>query len=343
MELDIAKTNQKFLPGVAILRFYLAFMVVCFHFGGKAIIPVGWLFYFFQAFHVSSFIFLSFVLCGNYFFNPTKEGILKRIIRIIFPLVFWGTIAWLLYIPLFGVIIPSTVPNILLFFVLCNNSLWFLLILLVISILLWLLRLIPSKKVFIGILIGLFVLSILLQYLGWNYELFSNSPPIIKLSFGRLFEMLPYACGGLLFSLFLPKLLDYSKKNKIIIFIISLLLLIIIQVIYLQIGFYNPDGYGYQGLYLLLGGLLLVLSSFVNPINFVKNAKALSIIKVITSFTLGIFCIHSIVGLYIELAWVQWGFEAHNFLVSLLIYLVSYVVCFLIYLIPCKYTKLLVE
>ena len=231
----------------------------------------------------------------------------------------------------------------MLFFILCNKPLWYLLILLVICLLFWLLRLILNKNIFICLLIALLCGSIVLQYTGCNYALFENAPSIVSISFGRLFEMLPYACGGLLGSLYLPKLLELSKKSKVIIFIVALLLAVLLYVIYRTVEIYEPDGYGYQGMYLLLGAILLVLSAFTNPINFVKNEKVLKTIKVTTSFTLGVFCIHSFLGLYTVFGLTICWFNISNFLACLVIYLVCYLVCFLIYLIPCKYTKLLVE
>ena len=334
--------TKRLIPGVEILRFYMCFMVVCTHFGGQALSKVTSAFYIFQSYHVAVFALLSFILCGHYFLEPNKELITKRILRILIPFVVWGILSYSLAL-VFWKLNISVLGWQLLGGHSINTALWFLITALIISCLFWLIRLIPSKKVFIAIILLLGIASFVFQYTGLNYKMFSGLRYELEYPLGRIFEMIPYASLGILLSIFVPKIVNQNFKLQLIIFASAVLGLVVYCVLNYFVNFHDPIGFDYQGIPMVFAAFLLVTTAFTNPINSLSNEKVLTVIKWITSFTMGVFCMHVIFGRFIEYIFVSFNWPIHNVLVALTTYVVCYFVGFCINLIPCKYTKMLVN
>lgn len=339
--MDENKT-KRLIPGVEVLRFYMCFMVVCTHFGGQALSAVTSAFYTLQAYHVAVFMLLSFILCGRYFLDPNKELIIKRVLRILIPFIVWGVISYLLALVFWkldiGVLGWQLIGGHSI-----NTALWFLITALLISVLFWLIRLIPNKKVFIVIILLLGIISFVFQYTGLNYKMFSGLPYELEYPLGRIFEMIPYASLGILLSIFAPEIINLNFKSQLIIFASAALCLVVYCVLNYFVDFHNPIGFDYPGIPMVFAAFLLVTTALTNPINFVSNEKVLNAIKWVTSFTMGVLCMHVIFGRFIEHIFVSFNWPIHNVLVALTTYIVCYLVGFCINLIPCKYTKMLVN
>lgn len=334
--------TKRLIPGVEILRFYMCFMVVCTHFGGQALSKVTSAFYIFQSYHVAVFMLLSFILCGHYFLEPNKELIVKRILRILIPFVVWGILSYLLAL-VFWKLDISVLGWQLLGGHSINTALWFLITALIISCLFWLIRLIPSKKVFITIIILLGIVSFVFQYTGLNYKMFSEIRYELEYPLGRIFEMIPYASLGVVLSLFVPKIVNLKFKLQLIIFLDVALCLVAFCVLNYYLKFEGPQGFDYSGIPMFFAAFLLVTTAFTNPINFVTNDKVLNVVKWVTSFTMGVFCMHVIFGRFVEYIFVSLNWPVHNVLVALTTYIVCYLIAFCIHLIPCKYTRMAVN
>ncbi len=342
MENIQSNKSKTYLVGIGILRFYLALMVIYHHFGGEPLLkPLG-LFYLFAGFHVPTFMLLSFTLCGSYFLEPTKEKVLKRVLRIVIPFLVWGVVAFLALL-VFWKMDFTTLLWQLGTGIGVNSSLWYLYISLIISALFWLIRAISNKKVFLVVITLLAVVCLVFQYTGLNTYVFSNTPYQIQNSLGRLCEMIPYASLGIGFSIFLPKLKNISKSTTAIIFVITFTMLIVLAIFASTFYKIEPNGYGYSGLYDVLMGFGLVVTAFTNPLNFIENERFKNITKVFTSFTLGIYAMNSFMGLFVEYFFNNLGWATKNIFVVVVTYLVSYLICFLINLIPNKYTKMTVN
>ncbi|MBQ7602814.1 MAG: acyltransferase [Clostridia bacterium] len=342
-ETTILQNNR--LLGVEILRFYMAFMVVATHFGGHLVCPAESVLYIFEGFHVAVFMLLSFMLCGKYFLEPTKALVTKRVVRIVFPLVVWGIIGFLVSLCFYPDLSFET-----LCWQLCtghtgvNSPLWFLAVMLWISLLFWIIRLICcNKKPFLIVIVVLAVVCIVLQYTGLNYAMFGGLPYELKYPLGRLIEMIPYASVGVCFSMLLPLIKVCGNKKQTIIFVVATLLVGLCVFLHYFYGDTAVPGFGYNGAYMLVVAFLLTAIACTIPLNFIKNQTFNNIIVWLCSFTMGVFCMHAFVGRVIEQLFVQLGFETNTIVICLAIYVVCYIVSLLIYFIPSKYTKMLVR
>lgn len=328
--------------GIQILRVYMCFLVISTHINSSPLFHLGGLFYTFQAYHVPVFMLLSFVLCGKYFLDPSKEGIVKRTLRLLIPFVVWGIVSFLFELILYRMDITTLLWQ-LSTGLPVNVSLWYLIILFWISIVFWTIRMISNKKVFLIIITALAVFCIVSQYTGLNLLIFSNAHYNIQKSFGRMAEMIPLSVVGIWISLLVPYINKLEKKHHVIIFVSSLVVLSLLTFLKWKFDIDHFRGQDYNGLLLIGVSLLLVLTAFTNPLNFIKNEKFCCVIKWMSKYTMGIFCIHIVLGLFLE-----WGMgyisgPTHNFFFALILYALSYLVSFFISLIPNKYTKMLVE
>ena len=340
---SISKELKTTIVGVVILRLYMCFLVVNTHLGGTTLFEAEGLLYVFQAYHVPVFMLLSFVLCAKYFLEPTKEGIVKRILRCLIPFVVWGIISFLLELVFYKMDITALLWQ--LFTGLpVNVSMWYLIILFWISILFWTIRLLTNRKVFLIIISALAVISIISQYTGLNMLIFMDAPYNIQKSFGRVAEMLPLASIGILLSLAIPYLSKLKRRFHVMIFLGSGVLLVLLLLLkWLFPSFDKFPGQDYNGLLLIVMSILLVATAYTNPLNFINNEKFINITKWVGKYTMGIFCIHIVLGLYLQWLFGYWGWPTGTILIVVVAYLLSYLLSFLISLIPNKYVRMLVD
>ena len=334
--------DKGFGVGVAILRCYMALIVVLTHLSERMLTPVGGLLRLFDGFHVPVFMLLSFLMCAKYFLEPTKELIIKRVLRIVIPFFFWGIMGFISMLIIWNVKIDTLLWQLLVGLP-ANSSLWFLAVTLWIAVIFWLIRLVSNKKVFIIVISVIGVLAIASQYTGLNFLLFDKLPNSPRFAIGRILEMMPYAAMGILVSFLLPIIKRFGLKEHLIIFISAGIILAGLLMFDRFIYKDRPQGFGYSGIFMLVGAFFLVTSAFTNPLNFITNHTFKSVIKWITSFTLGVFCMHLVLGPFLEMVFIALSLEIKTGIIGVVTYLVCYLISFLIYLIPCKYTKQLVS
>jgi len=335
---EAAPRKDRTIIGVQILRFYMAFMVASSHLGGTPLVKWLGIFYIFQPFHVPVFMLLSFLLCGRYFLSPTKELVRKRLLRILIPFVTWGILSYFLCLILWPISFSTLVNQLFTGYPL-NNALWYLATSLWICILFWIIRIIADKKAFLIVITILSVACIVSQYTGLNYSLFNDLPYNIKFTIGRCFEMIPYATIGIFLSMAVPYLDALDRKYHLLLFFGAGILMATIVAIRTFFISYRPQGFDYPGAYLIVVAILLVLTAYTNPINFVQNEKFKSIVDRITSYTLGVFCMHIVIGRFVEWAFISLQWETYTTVMVLVTYAICYALSFLISLIPNKYIK----
>ena len=320
----------------------MCFLVVCTHLQVSPSFELGGLFYTFQAYHVPVFMLLSFVLCGKYFLEPTKERIFKRTLRLLIPFVVWGIVSYLALLVLWKMSFTALLWQ--LFTGLpVNVSLWYLIILFWISLLFWIIRILSNKRVFLIVITAIAVFCIVSQYTGLNMFVFSNAHYNIQKSFGRIMEMIPLAVVGIWMSLLVPYLNKLDRKMHVIIFISSLILLSLLCFLKWKFDIDKFPGQDYNGALLIVVASLLVVTAFTNPLNFIKNKTFANVMNWVGKYTMGIFCIHIVLGIYIEWLFGYISWPTQSILIALVVYLLSYLICFLISLVPNKYVKMLVD
>ena len=194
--------NKKINYGIAILKMLMCFEVILIHFWvgpvNKILVPFSMM----EGLAVPVFMFLSFYFTHNTFLTNDNQIIKKRIWRVVYPQIGWAVLYWSVFIILqIKVSLNITIKDLLWQIVTghspqINPSMWFQTILIALTLIYILIfRFVSDKK---GILLIIFItiLSLWIQYSGYNWMLFGTLRYELKYPLGRFFEMIPYATLG---------------------------------------------------------------------------------------------------------------------------------------------------
>lgn len=255
---------------------------------------------------VPCFIIISFFFSAELIMNGNITKLRKRIIRLIMPMWLWG---------IFYFTIADNVGIKDLLWQLSlgreiNGVLWFLSVQIIITILLFIfyhLHISHNKiNLFMGVVL---IICFVLQYTGINYYLFANTIVQINGSIGRIIEILPYAIIGILFFQHKELLNKINLKHTPI----------ICSIICISTYITPPPhtnkclGMGYQGVKIFIIALLIFILFYSLKIK--KNI----IIKIISNYTLGIYCAHIYVGNRLT----ERNLFGHGLLLCFIIFLLS--------------------
>lgn len=284
---------------------------------------------------VPVFMILSFIFVSKKMDDITY--IKKRIKSLLFLQVSWAIIYYVI-MTICHYIIQGELLSIKLLFsqalfgVGLNTFLWFQFDLIVITFIFALLfRLIKDNRNRLWFFLVIIVLCYYLQSSSINYNFFHSLGEPLKYPFGRVIEMMPYACIGILFGLF-DILKTVSNDNELfIIYTIFLIMLDIYCPSFTTYGFY------YSGIENLFKSILLVM--LFNKMNeYIKSNK---IVDYITRFTPGIYFTHKMAYTILSKLYELFSFSIYyDFII---VYLACYLFCYFVDKIPNKFIKKLVN
>lgn len=333
--------QSKRIVGYDILKVIMAFEIVCCHFGqniadnnfiSKKILDL-------KLYAVPVFMYLSFYLIGKNLSDLSLDFIKKRFSRIVIPYIFWGVVGSILcwigntvfsdYRFVEKLDLNAVIWQLMTGHSKINPSLWYSMVLLWIMIVLIIIELVFGKcsKYLLGLIT---ILCIISQYTGFNYNMFSQLPYELMYPLGRFYEMFPYATIGIwMANLNINDRIRESKKTEIgyVLFLIGAF--IFVCSFRVNIGNITPN-YMYGGLKYLFAAMILV--SFAELISFhtEHNNKLDFIISKITSYTMGIYYMHFVVGKYIEVIFINLSRNTQTVFMCIVIYLICYMISALI-------------
>ncbi len=217
-------------------------------------------------------------------------------------------------------------------------QLWYLFDMIVFTLLMWSIFRLFRKNAW-EITTVLCVVVLFLQYSGRNYNFFSQFNYVVRDSMGRLAEVFPFVCIGLIFAY--KDVAEKLKKNRYFTLFISMLVLLV--VFRYDLGSAPAVGFAYQGTNLLAYAIIIFLTFFEFPFemmpDFIKGT-----LRFLSRYSFGVFFIHFGVGYcFNEILCPRYGWKVNSFIESIGIYIVSLFVSFAISRIPIKYARQLVE
>lgn len=241
---------------------------------------------------VPCFVLISFYLSGPMFFQerPLSVGQFeKKFKRMLVPFIGWSLVGFLFY--------PKriSIGNIFLqlfFGAVVNAPLYYLAITLYFI-------LFFSAMTLLNIRLRLVVLCVLtvfcfyIQYAGLNHNVFSALPESLRYTLGRLGELFPYAVAGI----FLRNYFNMSKCYDPEYRADWRWLLVIIPAFVAGVGLlrFTPEGFGYQGIGLLMCSFSAFLLCLIQPNRKIAGFVPKKVLS-ISSVSLGIFCSHYLLG-----------------------------------------------
>jgi len=266
------------------------------------------------------------------FFFLSSKPLMVRIKRLFIPFIFWSIIGFAIHPNLLNA------KNIFLQFLtghVVNTPLYYLVLLILFTIIYWLINRLPSRvKIFIYLLIIL--IPLILEYSNFNYNLFSPMIEVVKKSYGRFVELIKYVPIGLAFG-FLRK-----KINKNIVFLI---LSLIFYILFLAVSnIFVPLDFHFSGLKTLVGSII-IFSLTLGLSNFKFNDKANNVISLLGKYSFGVYLSHYLLlETILKINPTLKSFIALYQIPFLLFYVVScYVFCFLFDLLTLKKLSFLVK
>lgn len=317
--------EKKINYGLSVLRVFMCFEVILNHLWSPEIDGKNfWIFLKLRPAAVPVFMIMSFYFMGRHFLDFSGKSFRLRIWRILYPQIGWAIIYFLAY-KLYDIISGQNQLQIedlflqIIFGHSINQSMWYQFDLLIITLVFYAaFRYIP-QKITVRLLIGVSICTLIIQYLGISYPLFDSLGDEFKYSIGRLFEVFPYATLGFLFYYF--RILEKFNNNWNVYFPITLLFLFIS---FRFNVFPTKVGFGYSGLNLIIMSMCLIFVA--NTLNRVISRKQYKFITVVSQYTLGIYCMHRLVGSIFAKIFNLLDASFIGFAYCILIYIICYLI-----------------
>ena len=316
--------NQKFNPGLALLRSLMCFMVISCHFEHNTTGLLEICIRSLRGSAVPVFMLMSFVLMQKSLKEHDKQKMKLRFERLIIPLVGWAIIYWVLYFffPSVGNLESRvTIREIFIQIFLghsdiLNPPMWYQ------TVLIWLTAIFLciiciTGKYYRWVLGALAIIALFIQYSGLNIALFGNLSDEFKWTFGWFFEMVPIAVTGFLIAE--SGILNKLKEHRVISLVSAFGLGVAARVLR---PWLSCDGYGYHGICKIIAAVAIFVIFYLLPTEYL-NPRIKKFIGIITKYTMGIYAMHMLVGRIIS----KW-LTVDDLIICILIYVVCYIIAF---------------
>lgn len=315
------KVNKNINYSLELLRLILSFWVVMRHTYRYAyILDKG-------KFHVPTFLIISFYFYYNTLKTKNITKIKLRFQRIIIPYMFWPTFMFISNNILFKILGFSQynkllkLKSILLQLILGSNyhNIFYFQFNLIFLTLLFTIISFFFKESFVFIFQILLIVAYIIQYSYLNLYIFSKYNRVIQISIGHISELLPFAVVGLTLN-YLDIIVKLKKiKGTTIFYCITIIFLILKFNIFFRI-----KGFWFPGILLNTGAICIYI---IFSLFSFQNIKIIFLLKLITKYTGGIYYIHMIYFLFLEKK--IFFIKSLTFPVSIVIYIISYITCYL--------------
>lgn len=341
--------GKKYNNGILFLRILLTLSVILNHFWetdevSRALMPLFTM----RSVAVPVFMLMSFYLTESKVLSGAVSNLKKRFVRLATPFFVWGGVSWLVLFLAEKVLKTDMIDGfkaLLWQFVTghgyhVNAPLWYMAVLIWLTVLYSLIFMLPNKKTSFVLIHVIAVVALILQYSGLNYNLFKDFPFEAKYPLGRVAEMIPYATLGYDIAHF--RIYDWVKKNKLrenVILWISLAIVIILLVFGETT---EIAGYGYNGIYRMIISVSLLTFFYLLPIEKISGQTE-NVIKALTAHTLGIYCMHYLVGNILKMGLEYLHISINQIVFCIMLYVICYIIAMIISKIPNRFVKQLVD
>lgn len=312
-------TNKKINYSIEVLRLLLCFWVVLHH----CCVYVG---NYKGRFHVPTFMIMSFYF---YYKSLKSKAIIKikqRFQRILIPYIIWPIFIFIfnnLLVKIFCITefqrklkLKDLVFQ-LIFGFRYQVVFYYQFNLILLTIISTIISILYNKS-FINIFLISLIVAYFFQYSYWNKYIFEQYRVFVRIPLGSFLELMPFAAVGTILRYF--DVIAKLKNNKAV----SIILIEAIIFLILKFDvFVKIEGYFFPGVFLNIGGVcIFILFSLFS----LQNKKLVSLLKIITNFTGGIYYVHK--ACYFVLKKKFLFVRNKTFHGSVLVYLISYIICY---------------
>jgi hypothetical protein len=255
----------------------------------------------------------------------TAKEFIKKVKRLLIPFIGWSIAGFLVYPKKISV---ANIALQFLFGATVNAPLYYMAITIYLVILFCLLTRL-NIKIRLIILCLLTTCCFYVQYAGTNYNSFCALPDSSRYTLGRFCELLPYAVAAIFLRRHFDMTQCYNSRYRVNLRWFLLIVPAFVAGVILFIRL-KPEGFGYQGMGLLLCAfstfLVFLIQSNIKLANLIPN-----MMLSISNISLGIYCSHYLLNRIIR-SWFG-SFKIYDIIVSipfaygLLLFLCSVLLC----------------
>ena len=327
LDKKINDNRTKRIIGIEILRTFLCFRIVLLHYyssNNKYLVQlVG------HRFQVPCFFFISFYFLYPAISQKNINKIKLRFERLLIPYIIYPILVWIFNNLMFLIIKYNRFNRLLTFKELLLNLivgkgifgigvLWFHFNLIILSLLFFIFSFI-LKSYFLILFQIIALITLIIQYSEINYQFFNGYTINISMSIGNLVETLTIAIFA--FSLSHNNIFKFFLKNREKYLLFSFFFLYLI----FYYNIFSPlYGFSSAGIKQNIIAFLIFNIFFITPFELL-HSKIISLIKQITKYTQGIYCIHFLIQYYFRLR-----FDKHGtFIGCMILYIISYFFSFI--------------
>lgn len=335
--------------GLAVLRIWMCFEVVIAHNMNWdiKIEDQSWVIRMMAQYRevvVPVFMVTSFILTDMSKLASNKTRIKSRFYRLLVPHVFWAVAYFVVYKLLDmkkGYTLEHGISD--LFWQLAlghslNQTEWFQIDIIILTLLFVILFRFCSKEVAIKATIVIGYVALLLQYTGINGMIFDNvrwkdgfQTDYVTFPVGRICEMIPYAVLGIIICT--SHVLEKLKKNRTFI-IFGMVLFLYLLFNYSVFSIVDPQ-YGYSGFRQIALGTATVMLFYYLPLQWLPNV-AKQAIRFLAKYTMAVYFMHRLVATVLYKTRLHDDFRLHWGTIrdSIIIYVFCVLAAWIISLIP---------
>ena len=278
-------------------------------------------------YHVPCFVFISFYFLYKILVMRNINIIKSRFERLLIPYIVWPSIIWFTNNIIFIIFKTNRFERMLTFYdfkiqILVGRGfhgpMWFIFSLIIFTLFFVIVSFL-FKENFLFVLLIFAIISYSIQYSDFSYDFFNEFNECIRGSLGHCLATFPVSIIALAFSSI--NLIEIIKEHyKKSIFLSFLMIYFIYKNdIFVNLHWY----YGFKKAFMTI---LIFIFFAALPIQEINNKFFFLVIKTITSYTQGIYCMHLIIYYYL----VNFSSISEiNFKGCLIIYLISYYISFI--------------
>ena len=333
--------------GICLMRLIYGVLIVCFHF------HANWDYYpgpyiFLREMPVAIFLLIAFYLGEPVITGDDKKKKLARIKRLFVPYIFWGAIAWVFNLVM--EIVLNLEDRVTLKDLLwqmatgcvekVNPPMYFLWLAMFFTVFFFVVFKLLKKPVAAVLLMIASFACLWIEYDGRATIFFRTLRYEIMYSVGRIYELIPFAIFGLVIAM--TNLVEILKKHRI--FFCTVLTVVVPLLLYFRDPLFprTEQTLAFSGSALFVVSPIIFLWMMILP--FERLPKVVkSFIETLSSYSMGVISIHWPLGMFINMAYKSITGTEKTLTMCFIIYMVSWIISFLIGLIPGKLSKMLVK
>ena len=357
--IEVGNDTKKMNVGLNLLRIVLTFGVVLDHFWWTATpekyTGIDTALWNLRTLAVPAFMTMTFFLTARRFWGGDVPWLKKRYLRLYEPFVFWAIVYWFVRLAAshfdswYAVSVKDLLWQLALGSARYAGQFWFHADLIILTGLFFVaFRIVRSPKANLWFGLGSVALGLTMQYTQLHLAIFGGLPHEARIPLGRLASMLPYAGVGFLLASVRERIDSIPGNVKLAVSLFGLWLAWF--VVYEPVCPRPDTTIGYEGFKLNLTAWGFMVAFYYMPFDRLPAFVSKAVLSV-SRYCMGVYCVHFLFGQMMfdfvfhgtKTATDFGNLRIFSIAQCLVVWVLSYLICWLVSLIPVAFCKRVVE